>query len=118
MIMAAPASDIKARPRRAAASIVATLFFLVFEDENDFAWPNKAELLASHGLNGGRIFVQPSYLVAELGVGVPEGVQRGPHLPIVATRPHRLHEPLLANKGINNEHQRYKNEQEMDATPP
>lgn len=96
-------------------SILLGVLFEVFEDEHDLAGTYETEILACQRFNRRGIFVQPPHLFAEHGILPPKLVQRSLQLLILPPGIHRLHQTLLTDEGVDDQHDGDEDEQDVKA---
>ena len=90
----------------------------VLDDEQELARTHQTELFPRDGLDRGRILFQPADIVAKLRVLLSKTRQRRDQLCVLAARPHRLEESLVAHQGIHDEYDRDECKNVIEEAPP
>jgi hypothetical protein len=90
----------------------------VFEDEENLAGPNHPVFLAGDALESCGVLFQSPPALQKPGILLAERLDGSREIARLASNAQRVHEPLVANQRVDNEHHRYEEQEVVDGGPP
>jgi hypothetical protein len=92
--------------------------FHVFEDEENLAGPDHPVFLAGDALESRGILLQSPHAFQEPGVLLAQRLDGPGESARLASNAQRVHEPLVANQRVADEHDRHEEQKIVDGGPP